>query len=138
MAGKCHGHATGDYPGKEFEAIFWHGEPIQIIRFEGSTYVDVITLRGAWTRHGPEFTEYRPTYYYNRMWTNGGQSGAKYYKPDENNTEDAFFDNRGQPRWEALHNWCDVVPNPASAHSRWGETCTYDPAVDVLTKTKNG
>ena len=44
-----------------------------IIRTEVSSYMDVIHLMNG-QRHGPEFAWYG--YFYNRMWTNGGQTGA--------------------------------------------------------------
>ena len=135
LAGECHGHATGSYPEKEFEMTFWHGEPISITRFEPNGYVDVIHLRGPWTRHGPEFTQWRTDYFSNRMWTHGSQTGDQMFYETEPNKEAPFFDERGKPRWEALYNWCDYVPDPPAQHARWGNICTYDPAVDSLTKT---
>ena len=94
--------------------------------------MDVIHLRNG-RRHGPEFGDYG--YKYNRMWTNGSQTGAKYYYGSEPDYQEApFFDEVGLPNWTALYNWCDYVPYPSTQHRNYGNTCTYDPAVDELTK----
>ena len=140
LAGQCHGEGTGNREGygEEFALTFWHGSLIHFTKWRWNFNERTMYLRYG-RRHGPEFWRYGDKHYRNRMWTFNNQSGDREFKPEEGFGETAaFFDINGEPNWPALYNWCDYVPNNSwsNPYARFGNTCTYDPEVDSLTKSK--